>query len=349
MAGKLDDERLRRLRLAAQRLTSATAAADAAAAARAVAGVQAQDVRAAALALRSRVPGLRRADVDGSGLVRTWTVRGTVHLVDPSDLPWLQAAVGPRNRARFDAEMRKRGDRDAAVAMLDDIVALLSERPLDRAGLLRELAARGHPGLRQRSINVLMPWAAAQGLVAGLPDGRYRAAQPPAPVDDDQALATLARRYLAGYGPAAAADLASWSGLPIVTARRALAALDHTEAAGDLLALPGTLDTAPPPAPPALLLAAFDTIMLGYRTREPVVAAGDDRRILPGGGMLRPAVLIGGQAAGTWTLAAKGGRRTVRIDWFRHPAEPAELRAEQLSVQAFLGQAETRTTEGSAA
>jgi hypothetical protein len=65
--------------------------------------------------------------------------------------------------------------------------------------------------------------------------------------------------------------------------------------------------------------------------------------------MLRPAVLIGGQAAGTWTLAAAGGRRTVRIDWFRHPAEPAELRAEQLSVQAFLGQAETRTTEGSAA
>jgi hypothetical protein len=272
-----------------------------------------------------------------------------VHLVDPSDLPWLQAVVGSRNRARFDAEMRKRGDHDVAIGMLDDIVALLDERPLDRAGLLRELAARGHPGLGQRSINVLMPWAAARGLVVGLPDGRYRAAQPPVAVDDDHALATLARRYLAGYGPAAAADLASWSGLPLTTARRALAALDHTEAAGELLALPGTLDTAPPPVPPALLLAAFDTIMLGYRTREPVVAAGDDRRILPGGGMLRPAVLIGGQAAGTWTLAAAGGRRTVRIDWFRHPAEPAELRAEQLSVQAFLGQAETRTTEGSAA
>jgi Winged helix DNA-binding domain len=81
MAGMPDDERLRRLRLAAQRLTPATAAAGVAAAARAVVGVQAQHVRAAGLALRSRVPGLRRADVDGSGLVRTWTVRGTVHLV----------------------------------------------------------------------------------------------------------------------------------------------------------------------------------------------------------------------------------------------------------------------------
>jgi len=212
-----------------------------------VVGVQAQDPRAAGLALRSRVPGLRRADVDGSGLVRTWTVRGTAHLVDPPDLPWLQAAVDP-----------------------------------------------------------------------------------------DLALVTLAQRYLAGYGPAAAADLASWSGLPLSTARRALATLDHTEAAGELLALPGTLD-AEPQAPAALLLAAFDTVMLGYRTREPMVAAGDDRHILPGGGMLRPAVLIDGLAAATWGLSTQGRRRTVAIRWFGRPAESAELHAEQFSVEKFLG------------
>jgi hypothetical protein len=301
-----------------------------------VVGVQAQDPRAAGLALRSRVPGLRRADVDGSGLVRTWTVRGTAHLIDPSDLPWLHAAVGWRNRARFDAAMSKRGDHEAAVGMLDDLVAVLAERPLDRSGLLRELAARGHPGLGQRSINVLMPWAAARGLIVGLPDGRYRAAQPPAAVDPDLALATLAYRYLAGYGPAAMADLAWWSGLPLSTARRALATLDHVETVGELLALPGALDAAPP-APPALLLAAFDPVMLGYRTREPLVAAGDDRHILPGGGMLRPAVLIDGLAAGTWGLGTQSARRTVAIRWFGRPAESAALDAERLSVARFLG------------
>ncbi len=327
---------MRRLRLAAQRLTPATAAADPGAAARAVVGVQAQDVRAAGLALRSRVPGLRRGGVDGSGLIRTWAARGTVHLIDPADWPWLYAALGARNRARFDAAMRQRGDYDAATGMLDDLVAVLRERPFDRAGLLGELAARGHPGLGQRSVNVLMPWAAAQGLVAGLPDGRYRAAEPPPAVDAELALATLARRYLAGYGPAAAADLASWSGLPLGTARRALAAAGPTERAGELFALPGTLDVAPPPAPPALLLAAFDTAMLGYRSREPLVAAADDRRILPGGGMLRPAVLIGGLAAGTWSVTAAGRRRRVAIDWFRAPASPPELHAEQLSVETFL-------------
>ena len=92
-----------------------------------------------------------------------------------------------------------------------------------------------------------------------------------------------------------------------------------------------------PPSPRALLLAAFDTAMLGYRRRAPLVAAADDRRILPGGGMLRPAVLIDGLAAGTWTVTATRGRCQVAIHWFRRPAGPPELRAEQLSVERFLG------------
>src|SRR4029077_5852268 len=122
------------------------------------------------------------------------------------------AVLGPRNLARFDTAMRQRGDYDVAVGLLGDLVAALRDRPLDRADLLRQLAARGHPGLGQRSVNVLMPWAAAHGLVVGLPDGRYRAAEPPPAVDSGLALVTLAPRYLAGHGPAPAAAPASWPG-----------------------------------------------------------------------------------------------------------------------------------------
>ena len=190
--------RLRRLRLAAQRLTPATAARDAREAARAVVGIQAQDVRAAGLALRSRVPGLERSALGDPGLVRTWTVRGTVHLLDADDLPWLHALTAPRNRRYFDGLMAKRGSLEAARGMLPDIVALLAERPRTRSELLPALAAGGHPELAPPSVNVVMAWAAAQGVVLGLPDGRFRAAEPPPAVDEDDALATLARRYLAG-------------------------------------------------------------------------------------------------------------------------------------------------------
>lgn len=336
MTTRLDDDRLRRLRLAAQRLTAQNGAADAPKAARTVVGVQAQNVRAAALALRSRVPGLAIDAIDASGLVRTWALRGTVHLIHPDDRPWLHAVLGARNRGRFDALMAQRCDIEDARAVLRGIVAVLEAGPRDRASLLAELRARGYPELGPRAHNVLAPWAASQGLVLSLPDGRLRAAEPPPPVDHDEALATLAHRYLAGYGPATAVDLASWAGLPVTVARRAIAALGSLDAACDLRALPGTLDAEPPPAPPALLLAAFDPTMLGYRTREPLVPAVHDRSVLPGGGILRPVVLARGTAAGTWRLEGSGARRTLAIDWFGRRAAMGPLEAEVRDVGRFL-------------
>src|SRR5271155_728169 len=91
------DERLRRARLAAQRLMPETACTSAEEAARAVIGVQAQNLRAAQLALRSRVPGLTRGAVSAAPLLRTWTVRGTVHLIAAYDRPWLHALLAERN------------------------------------------------------------------------------------------------------------------------------------------------------------------------------------------------------------------------------------------------------------
>ena len=228
--------RLARMRLAAQRLTPQTAAANAAEAARAVIGIQAQDVRASGIALRSRVPGIARRDIDSDpALVRTWTVRGTVHLLAAADLPWVHALTGPRNQRRFDALMAKRGNLETARSILPALLSNLEDGPLSRADLLARLTEQGHPSLGPHSVNIAMPWAAAGGRLIGLPDGRFRATDPPPPVDTDEALATLGRRYLEGYGPAGAPDLARWSGLPLSQARRALDACEGTERHGDLV------------------------------------------------------------------------------------------------------------------
>ncbi|MGI8594807.1 MAG: winged helix DNA-binding domain-containing protein [Solirubrobacteraceae bacterium] len=328
---------LRRLRLAAQRLTPETAASSAEEAARAVCGIQAQDVRAAGLALRCRVPGITRADVDGARLVRTWTVRGTVHLVAEGDRPWLHALCAPRYGPRFEAMLAKRGGLEIARDMLGPMVGVLEENPRDRASLLSELASRGQPDIGPYAVNVLIPWAAQQGVVVGLADGRLRAADPPPPVDPDEALATMARRYLAGYGPASAADLASWSGLPVGLARRGLAALGPLDRLDDLLALPGTLDEEPPVAPAVRLLPSFDTTMLGYRTREPLLAAEHDKRILPGGGILRPVVLARGVVRATWRLAGAGRRRRLELEWFGRPGAARPVATEARDVGRFLG------------
>lgn len=317
------EERLRRARLAAQRLTPATACSRADEAARAVIGIQAQDRRAAALALRSRVPGLTRGAVRAAALVRTWTVRGTVHLIAASDRPWLHALLAERNARMFAARFERFGIVEEVNAMRGDVVELCAERPRDRASLLRALAERGHPSLEQGPINTFVPWLSAQGLIVTDIDGLLHAADPPPAVDHDEALAILGARYRAGYGPCDATDLAKWSSLPITQARRAL------DAAGQQ----SDADAWPTDDPPAcLMLAAFDTLMLGHRTREPFVAAEHDHHILKGGGILKPVVLHAGEAAGTWSI--KNGR--PQPAWFGKPAPTAALDSEATDIQRFL-------------
>jgi DNA glycosylase AlkZ-like len=91
-------------------------------------------------------------------------------------------------------------------------------------------------------------------------------------------------------GPCDATDLAKWSSLPITQARRALDVADP----------PGDADAWRTDDPlPCRLLAAFDTLMLGHRTRVPFVCAEADHHILKGGGMLKPVALHSGVATGT--------------------------------------------------
>jgi Winged helix DNA-binding domain len=317
------DERLRRARLAAQRLTPGTACSSADEAARAVIGIQAQDLRAAALALRSRVPGLTRGGVRAASLLRTWTVRGTVHLIAASDRPWLHALLAERNARAFAARFERFGIVDEVNAMRGDVVELCAERPRDRASLLRALAERGHSSLEQGPINTFVPWLSTQGLIVTDIDGLLHAADPPPAVDQDDALAILGARYRAGYGPCDATDLAKWSSLPITQARRAL---DAAGPQSDTQAWPSD----DPPA--CLMLAAFDTLMLGHGTREPFVAAKHDRHILKGGGMLKPVVLHVGEAVGTWSI--KNGR--PQPAWFGRPAPTAALNSEATDIQRFL-------------
>jgi len=307
-----------RSRLAAQRLSPSAAAASALEAAVAVCGIQAQDPRSAALALRSRVPGLTRSAVRDAGLVRTWTVRGTLHLIAPDDRGWLHAVCAPRFGPRMERALEQRGHLDTARGMAGDVLELLADEPLERAVLLGQLGERGHAELTGGAVNVLLPWLALQGLVVGTADGRWVAAEPPGPIDEDEALATLGRRYLAGYGPAGDRDLAAWSGLPVGKARRAL------ELAGDV-------DPVAPAEPPACaLLAAFDTLMLGWESREPLVPAAAARDVLPGGGMLRPVVLAGERVVGTWRGAPP------EFSWFGPQPPPEALDREVADVERFL-------------
>jgi Winged helix DNA-binding domain len=271
--------------------------------------VQAQDARAAGLALRARVPGF--AGVAGDGLVTTWLMRGTLHTVRREDVHWLHALTAPRQLAANRRRLAQEGVDEAQAARAVQVLA--DAAPLQRDEAAALLGARG------RALAHLVLRAAIEGAIALGPDRRIVALEPGPEVDRDAALAELARRYLAAHPGAGAEDLAYWSGLPLRDARA------------------GLRDLSPPPAPPAgdvplRLLGAFDELLLGWRDRTPVVAAEHARSVHPGGGILRAIVLEDGEARGTWSLRA--GR--VTFEPFAAIADTAALDAEIAAVEAYI-------------
>ena len=266
--------------------------------------VQGQDQRGFRLAIRSRSTGLSAADVDRAltgdrSLVLTWVNRGTLHLVRSEDYPWLHALTAPpiaRGNARRLAQEGvtvSAGDRGVEVIRR----SLERDGPLSRDQLRERLESASVPTKGQALIHVLL-LAGLRGLTVRGPmvDGQHAYVLvkdwlgQPGPVDRDVALAELARRYLAGHGPADARDLAKWSGLPLRDSRAGLSAI-----AGELEERPdGLVDLKKhrPVAelPPPRLLGSFDPLLLGWRSREPLVGA--DQAILTVNGIFRPFALV---------------------------------------------------------
>jgi len=350
---------LRRRRCAAQLLAGAPASdtpgGGSAATRTAVAhllAVQAQDLRAARLALRARGAAQRAAEVDDAltqerSLVVTWLMRGTLHLVAAEDLAWLHALTAPLGAATIRRRLGQLGVSEAAAERAVATVerCLAGEGPLTRPELAERLAAAGIRAQGQTVPHLLALAAGRGSIVLGPVHGAAPAAEhafvhtrdwlgTPAPAPDrDTSLAELARRYLRGHGPATAADLAAWSGLPLRDARAGLAAIarELAPAGDDLVDLAGR--DMPRGRVPPRLLPAFDPYLLGWKDRTFAIDPAHARRVHPGGGILRASAVANGRAIATWTAP----RGVVELDPFAPlaPAVAAALRREAASVAAF--------------
>jgi Winged helix DNA-binding domain len=349
---------LRSRRAAAQLLHRP--AADPAGVVRALLAVQAQDARAARLALRARAAGLTAAAVDDAltetrSLVAGWLMRGTLHVVAREDYAWLLGLTAPGGAAGGERRLAQEGvsaaDAERAVEIVER--GLADDGPLTRAELAERIAARGIRTEGQATPH-LLALAARRGIAVRGPlrDGEpafalardWLGAAPAVPLGGaarERALAELARRYLRGHGPATAADLATWAGLPLRDARAGLRAI-----ASELSALGGDLvDLAardPAPVDDALaprLLGAFDPYLLGWKDRAFAVPAAHARRVHPGGGILRAVATARGVAVGTWGARRRAGRLAVSVEPFGRLAAGVAraLDAEAADVARFEG------------
>ena len=335
-------------RLTAQ-LLAGPPARDPAAVAERLLAVQGQDPRGVRLAVRARSRGLSAADVDRAlsedrSLLITWLNRGTLHLVRSEDYPWLHALTAPPQLKGTRRRLHQLGiDSDTAdrgVATVER--ALAEEGPLTRKQLGERVAGAGVPTEGQALIHIIalasLSGLAVRGpMVAG--EHAYALVRDwlgeLEPIDREHALAELARRFLAGHGPAGDRDLARWAGLPLRDARAGLAAIapeleQHPDGLVDLRGRDPAAEL-----PPPRLLGAFDPVLLGWTSREALL--GEHQRVITVGGLFRPFALVDGRAAAIWSMP-KG---EVVLEPFDPLAseDAAALEAEAADVVRFLASA----------
>lgn len=304
-------------------------------------GIHAQVMSCAELALATRVRGLTRADVGAAlwserTLVKTWGMRGTLHLFDARDWPLLSAAMRLRSR-HLDEAWLKAFDVTAKemTAIIAAVPEALDGRALTRAELGEELiritkATRQRDQLRSGWGSFLKP-VAYQGLLCfGPSEGRNVTFVRPdqwlagwTEHDPHEALAEVLRRYLTTYGPAQREDFARWWGSASKVAREA------RELLGD------EIEDIEVGGVPAWMLAehagglragrALKTVRLVGGFDPYVVAApliertrlGDDLRLVSRtAGWISAALLIGGAIGGVWSYERKAGCFAVTVEPF---------------------------------
>jgi Winged helix DNA-binding domain len=326
----LSSNQVRALRLRAQHLADPAPRDALVDVVRDLVGVQAQMPAAASLSLRARVAGLTREDLREAlevrrTLVRTWVMRGTIHLVRTEDVRWMLPALPTSVFREVPRWLKRRaglelGEASAVARKVERL--LLSRGPMTRSEIVEAV------GVAPETAYGLMRLAGLDGRICFGPergaDQTFVAVTdwlpdlPPLAAPEPGA---LARRFLAGYGPAEPADLAVWWGLPLGMARtewRAWGeAVDVSLEGRTLSVLAEHLEgAAVAPAPSVRLVGAWDTYLLGHADRSFILDPQHARKVNRGGGWLHPVVLVDGRVAGTWRAERRARRLQLEVEAF---------------------------------
>ncbi len=285
-------------------------------------GLQAQLFSYTRLSLAARLGGALPGRWE-AGLCKTWTVRGTLHLVTAADLP----VYLHRDRRRFLRPVDQFAGDELASAERKACFAQVILDSVDRGADSREslrLACRsaGMTAEEERSLfdgwGGLLRAMAEAGQLCHRPteEKRFFRCPPFVPLDRESALLEQARRYFTHFGPATIRDAAYFFALPQGQIR---ALLEHLPVEAGVWQGQDCfwIDDGRrnfPAVPECLLLAGFDPLLLGFAKKEGLFVPPEFLRgVFSPAGMVLPCLLVEGQGAARWKR--RGG--TVSVSPFR--------------------------------
>lgn len=318
-------------------------------------GVQAQLATAAQLALWNRVENLRQEDVSHAlwelrSLVKTWCMRGTVHLLYAPDLPVFLGGLRSEGLLREKQWMKRYGLREEDFPRMSRAIEnALASGPMTRKDLADAVVAKVGEWCRpwlEHGYGGVVRLACLEGRVCfGVHRGQevtfVRVDQwlPSLEVlPRQEAEIALLRRYLRSFGPATPQDFAVWSGMRVGAVREIwgrlrpeIAEVSVESWESYLLAddLEGLTTRAAAPTT-VRLLPHFDGYLTGHKTKGHLVPEAHYKRVYRKAGWISPSLLVNGRAAGTWEMKRRVRQIDLTISPFRVLSADVEepLRAE---------------------
>ena len=305
-----------------------------------IGGAQAQVMSAAELQIAARVEcsveDVRKALWSDRKLVKTWLMRGTLHLARAEDLPFYTAAMSRRWIRVSKTWLNFWNITEPELwQLVDSIGAALDGTPISREELIAKVA-RGksqemHEALRSGWGGMLKPAARNGRLCFGPNRGQSVTFVSPRgwlpswkDVDPEAAIVEMARRYLRAYGPATKNDFTRWWGAWPGVGNAAWSALGGELAPvsvegvrAEILAADLETLRRARAGRSVRLLPNFDPYLMGYASRDHLFDKVHSPKVSRTAGWISAVVLVDGRVEGTWTYTVSKGVLRVSVAPFK--------------------------------
>lgn len=309
-----------------------------------VAGLQTQYAPSGYVGLWTRLEGFERDDLTRAlelrKVVQGTLMRVTIHLVSVRDYPVLAAGVRKARRDSWLKPRRGRVDVRRLEAAARSVRKLLADGPRDRDELMEllDVDAMIWNGVGVWVDLLRVPpsgtWERRRADVFALADQWLG----PSKATPEEGVDLLVRRYLGGFAPARASEIADWAGLPLQTVAAAVERLKlrrfRAEDGKELVDLPrGPLPDPDTPAP-VRFLPTFDATLMVHARRTGILSEKYRPRIFS---TKTPhsvgTFLVDGAVAGTWR--PERGRIVTKPFGRLSPEAKRELANEAERLAAF--------------
>ncbi|GJM35681.1 MAG: hypothetical protein DHS20C18_46820 [Saprospiraceae bacterium] len=316
-------------------------------------GIQAQDYQHAKWSIGMRLPGIADCDVEQAiadrKIIRSWLMRGTLHIVAAADIHWLLDLVAPRIIASSKGRNRQLGLDESTLERSKAIFRRVLEggKEFTREEMGTSLQQQGISTEGQRLYHILHRAGLDQVICFGSRIGKQftftlldECVPNKRSMQREEALGEMAKRYFLSRAPATLQDFVWWSGLTVTEAKKGLALVQHLfreqELEGQTYLLPNDGPDVMQGIDQLLLLPAFDEYVIAYRDRSAVLDASQTKSVISKNGIFYPIIVHQGKVIGTWKRTIKKDQVIIHPEPFL-PLNEEMKRKIEVAAEGFGG------------